>query len=29
MKIAIDIMGTDHGPKELVLAAVNAVKKFG
>ena len=29
MKIAIDIMGTDHGPKELVLGAVNAVKKFG
>ena len=29
MRIAIDIMGTDHGPKELVLGAVNAVKKFG
>ena len=28
MKIAIDIMGTDHGPKELVLGAVNAVKKY-
>lgn len=29
MKIAIDIMGTDYGPKELVLGAVNAVKEFG
>lgn len=29
MKIAVDVMGTDYGPKELVLGAVNAVKKFG
>ncbi len=29
MKIAIDIMGTDYGPKELVLGAVNAVKTYG
>ncbi|MBQ8690433.1 MAG: phosphate acyltransferase, partial [Phascolarctobacterium sp.] len=28
MKIALDIMGTDYGPKELVLGAINAVKKF-
>ena len=26
MKIAVDVMGTDYGPKELVLGAVNAVK---
>ena len=25
MKIAVDVMGTDYGPKELVLGAVNAV----
>lgn len=29
MKIAIDVMGTDYGPQELVLGAVEAVKKFG
>lgn len=29
MKIAIDVMGTDYGPQELVLGAVDAVKKFG
>ena len=29
MKIAVDVMGTDYGPKELVLGAVNAVKAFG
>lgn len=28
MKIALDIMGTDYGPKELVLGAINAVKKY-
>ena len=28
MKIALDIMGTDYGPEELVLGAINAVKKF-
>ncbi len=29
MKIAVDVMGTDYGPKELVLGAVNAVRQFG
>lgn len=29
MKIAVDVMGTDYGPKELVLGAVNAVKTYG
>ena len=29
MKIAVDVMGTDSGPKELVLGAVNAVKAYG
>lgn len=29
MKIALDVMGTDYGPKELVLGAVQAVKEFG
>ena len=29
MKFAVYVMGTDYGPKELVLGAVNAVKKFG
>ncbi len=29
MKIAVDVMGTDYGPKELVLGAVNAVKAYG
>ncbi len=29
MKIAVDVMGTDYGPRELVLGAVNAVKKYG
>lgn len=29
MKIAVDVMGTDYGPKELVLGAVEAVRKFG
>lgn len=29
MKIAVDVMGTDYGPKELVLGAVNAVKEYG
>lgn len=28
MKIALDVMGTDYGPKELVLGAVNAVKQY-
>lgn len=28
MKIALDVMGTDYGPKELVLGAVQAVKDF-
>ena len=28
MKIALDVMGTDYGPKELVLGAVQAVKEF-
>lgn len=28
MKIAVDVMGTDYGPKELVLGAVNAVKAY-
>lgn len=29
MKIAVDVMGTDYGPKELVLGAVEAVKAYG
>ena len=29
MKIAVDVMGTDYGPKELVLGAVNSVKEYG
>lgn len=29
MKIVVDCMGTDYGPKEIVLGAVEAVKKFG
>lgn len=28
MKIAVDVMGTDYGPKELILGAVNAVKAY-
>lgn len=28
MRIALDIMGTDYGPKELVLGAINAVKAY-
>lgn len=28
-EIAVDVMGTDYGPKELVLGAVNAVKEYG
>jgi len=28
MKIALDCMGTDYGPEELVLGAVQAVEKF-
>ena len=28
MKIALDVMGTDYGPKELVLGAVPAVQYF-
>lgn len=29
MKIALDVMGTDYGPSELVLGAVMAVKEYG
>lgn len=29
MKIAVDVMGTDYGPKELVKGAVDAVKAYG
>lgn len=28
MKIAVDVMGTDYGPRELVLGAVQAVKAY-
>ena len=28
MKIALDVMGTDYGPKELVLGAVMAVREY-
>ncbi len=28
MRIAVDVMGTDYGPQELVLGAVQAVKAF-
>lgn len=29
MKIAVDVMGTDYGPKELVKGAVDAVRAYG
>lgn len=29
MKIAVDVMGTDYGPRELVLGAVQAVRAYG
>lgn len=29
MKIAVDVMGTDYGPEEIVLGAVYAVKEYG
>lgn len=29
MKIAVDVMGTDYGPQELVLGAVQAVRAYG
>ena len=29
MKIALDVMGTDYGPSELVLGAVMAVQEYG
>ena len=29
MRIVVDCMGTDYGPKEIVKGAVDAVKKFG
>ncbi len=29
MKIAVDVMGTDYGPQEMVLGAVQAVRTFG
>lgn len=29
MRIAVDVMGTDYGPKELVKGAVDAVKAYG
>lgn len=29
MRIAVDVMGTDYGPQEIVLGAVNAVKAYG
>ena len=28
MKIAVDVMGTDYGPQEIILGALEAVKKF-
>lgn len=28
MKIAVDVMGTDYGPQELVLGAVQAVRAY-
>ena len=28
MKIAVDVMGTDYGPQELVLGAVQAVRVY-
>ena len=28
MRIAIDVMGTDYGPQEIILGALDAVKKF-
>ena len=28
MKIAIDAMGGDHAPKEIVLGAVKAIQSF-
>ena len=29
MKIALDVMGTDYGPKELVLGAVQPIRTAG
>lgn len=29
MRIAVDVMGTDYGPQEIVLGAVNAVRAYG
>lgn len=29
MKIAIDVMGTDYGSEEIILGAIQAVKKYG
>lgn len=29
MKIAVDVMGTDYGPEEIILGAIQAVKKYG
>ena len=29
MKIAVDVMGTDFGPGEIVLGALQAVKEYG
>lgn len=29
MRIAVDVMGTDYGPQEIVLGAVNAVNAYG
>ena len=27
MKVAVDVMGTDYGPEEIVLGAIQAVKQ--
>ena len=28
MKIAVDVMGTDYGPEEIILGAIQAVKAY-
>ena len=28
MKIAVDVMGTDYGPEEIILGAIQAVKQY-
>ncbi|HIU63525.1 MAG TPA: phosphate acyltransferase PlsX [Candidatus Avacidaminococcus intestinavium] len=29
MRIAVDVMGTDYGPREIILGSIDAVKEYG